>query len=423
MPFTSPNLFKDFTSGIVVFLVALPLCLGIAVGSNAEPIAGLIAGVVGGIVVGALSGSNLSVSGPAAGLTTIVSTYISKLPTYEVFLLGVVLAGLFQIILGYCKAGALRKYVPAAVIKAMLAAIGLILILKQIPHVLGLQVNCMNDLSWRELLQVNLYSRAVDLINCLSPAALAIGILSLCVQILWGSPVIKSYRVLSFIPGPLLAVLSGMLVNYLLSVYFNSTALRPEFLVTIPELDITGAAVNALRFPDFTYLNNATVWMCAITLAIVASLETLLSIEAVDNMDPYRRITPPDRELKAQGAGNIISGLLGGLPLTSVIARSSANVNAGASSKLSTVIHGLLLLLSVYFIPGLLNMIPLASLAGVLIFTGYKLTHPALFVLHYRQGMHHFVPFVVTVVAILTTDLLVGVGIGLLAAYLLRRRL
>ncbi|MFZ4559681.1 MAG: SulP family inorganic anion transporter [Saprospiraceae bacterium] len=408
------NLGADFPAAVVVFLVALPLCLGIALGSNAPLFSGIIAGIAGGIVIGLLSGSHLSVSGPAAGLTVIVAAGIARLEQFDVFLLAVVLAGGFQLLFGYLKAGVLGDFIPNAVIKGMLAAIGLILILKQFPHFIGYDADFEGDESFIQPDQENTFSELFNAFRYIEPGALIIGMSAMLILILWETKFFKSIKALQIVPGALVAVIVGALLNE----FFKSTQpgllLEDSHLVSLPEASGATQFFSFFTQPDFTALNNPAVWTTALTIGIVASLETLLGIEAVDKLDPYKRVTPANRELKAQGIGNIVSGMLGGLPLTSVIVRSSANVSAGAKSKASTILHGTMLLACVALIPGLLNKIPLSALAAVLLFVGYKLTKISLFKEYYAKGFDQFVPFVVTILAILFTDLLEGILIGVL---------
>lgn len=406
---------SDIPASIVVFLVALPLCLGVAVASDALPVTGLIAGIAGGIVTGFLSKSHLSVSGPAAGLTAIVSGALGTLPSYEIFLMSVVLAGVFQIILGFLKAGVIGDFIPNSVIKGMLAAIGLILILKQIPHFLGYDKNPEGDESFLQPDKQNTFTEIIEAFKHPTTGAIVIGLVAMTILLLFETKFIKKQKIFKYIPGPLIVVAAGISMNgYFQSSVFN-LALNGDHLVIIPIFDSVSGFFRSLPRPDLDGLLNSGMWFTAVTLAIVASLESLLSIEAVDKLDPEKAITPNNWELKAQGAGNIVSGLLGGLPVTSVIVRSSANVNAGAKSKASTIIHGCLLLVSVLFFPKLLNMIPLSALAAILLFTGYKLAKVSLFRDMYQKGWDQFVPFVITVVAIIGSDLLKGIAIGLLA--------
>ncbi len=409
------NLKKDLPASIVVFLVALPLCLGIALASGAPLFAGLITGIVGGIVVASLSGSQLSVSGPAAGLTVIVLNSITDLGSYQLFLVAVVMAGIMQLILGIIKAGTIGNYFPSSVIEGMLAAIGITLILKQLPHALGVDTDFFGDEGFFQQDHENTFSAIFNAVNHLSIAALVISCLSVAVLIFW--PKLKKINV---VPAPLIVVIIGVLGALLFS--NGADALRNDQLVAIPIVSSASEFFGLFSLPDFTALANPKVYMVAITIAIVASLETLLSIEAIDKLDPIKRVTPTNRELMAQGTGNIISGMLGGLPLTSVIVRSSANVNAGSRTKMSAIFHGILLLLSLLFIPKIINLIPYACLAAILLVTGYKLARIALFKHMYHKGWDQFVPFVVTIIAVLFTDLLKGVGIGMAVSifYLLR---
>ena len=409
------SLGSDLPSATVVFLVALPLCLGIALGSNAPLFSGLIAGIVGGIVVGTLSGSQLSVSGPAAGLTAIVAAAILKLQVYEAFLLAVVLGGMLQLVLGFLKAGVLGDYIPSAVIKGMLAAIGLILILKQLPHLFGYNNDFVGDETFMQKDGENTFSELRKVFTHIIPTAALIGLLSIGLQIVWDRYVVKLSPKMKMVPAPLIVVLIAVAINEALRATNPSAAIGDSHLVKIPVAETVAEFTSFFTMPDFSFLSNTDVWVTALTLAIVASLETLLNIEAADEVDPYQRVTPTNRELKAQGVGNIVSGMLGGLPLTSVIVRTSANVHSGAKTKMSAIMHGCMLLLSVAFIPKVLNLIPLSALAGILIYTGFKLAKPAIFQEFYRKGISQFLPFVITIVAILFTDLLVGIAIGCVA--------
>ncbi|HEY6956306.1 MAG TPA: SulP family inorganic anion transporter [Flavisolibacter sp.] len=402
----------DFPSSIVVFLVALPLCLGIALASNAPLFSGIIAGIIGGIVIGSLSGSQLSVSGPAAGLTAIVGAAILKLPTFETFLLAVVICGALQVVFGFIKAGVIGDYVPNCVIKGMLAAIGLILILKQFPHLVGYDANFLGDESFKQGNDENTFSGIIHSLRYITPVAVLIGAVGLLFQFAWEKFTANKKGFIRIIPAPLIVVLVGIAINEFFK-NGSTYAIDPKHMVNIPIAQSTGEFFSFFTRPDFNGFLNKEVWIAGVTLALVASLETLLSIEAIDDLDPYQRVTNKERELKAQGIGNMISGLIGGLPITSVIVRSSANVNAGARSKMSAIYHGILLLLCVAFIPALLNLIPKAALAAVLIYTGYKLAKPSLFKAYYRKGWDQFLPFVLTITAILLTDLLIGVLIGI----------
>lgn len=409
---------SDFSASIAVFLVALPLCLGVAVASDAPPVAGLIAGMVGGIVVGMLSGSPLSVSGPAAGLTAIVSMALNTLPSYEVFLAAVVLSGVFQLILGYVKAGVLGDFIPNAVIRGMLAAIGLILILKQLPHLVGYDTMVTGSGGQQSASSESAIGNLILAAKNLNPSATIIGLLSLVVLYMADNKSLKKRKFFSTLPAPLLVVVLGIAVNAIYEHFLPSWYLGPIHLVQLKVFSNPVHFFADLPYPQWQGVLSKGTLTIAITLAIVASIESLLSLEAIDKLDPEKRISPTNRELKAQGVGNIISGLLGGLPVTSVIVRSSANADAGAKTKLSAILHGVWLLLCVLFIPGVLNLIPLASLAAILIYTGYKLAHIKLFQAHYQAGFNQFIPFIATVVAILFTDLLVGILIGIIIGFM-----
>ena len=411
---------NDLTASVVVFLVALPLCLGVALASNAPLFSGIIAGVIGGIVVGLASRSHLSVSGPAAGLTAIVAGSLALLPSFEAFLLAVVIAGVMQLILGFAKAGVIGDFVPGSVIKGMLAAIGLILLINQFPHLLGDDSQFETDEGVPR--KGNIFSNFFFAFTNINTSAFIIGGLALLLNIFWEKFQKGKTGIIRFVPGPLLMVILGVAMNQLFESQNWLPALTGEHLVILPMANNPTEFFSFFTRPDWSQLGNTAVLTVAVTLALVASLETLLSIEAVDELDPYQRVTPTNRELKAQGLGNIVSGLLGGLPVTSVIVRSSANVNSGAKTKMSTIYHGTLLLLCVAFIPFLLNQIPKSALAAVLIFTGYKLAKPSLFVGFYKKGWNQFLPFVGTILAILATDLLKGVliGIGIAIIFIIR---
>jgi MFS superfamily sulfate permease-like transporter len=412
----------DFPAATVVFLIALPLCLGIALGSNAPLFSGIIAGIIGGIVVGIFSGSSLSVSGPAAGLTAVVAMGIGKLPAFEAFLLAVTIAGVFQIIFGFLKAGVIGDYVPNAVIRGMLAAIGIILILKQLPHLVGYDKDFSGDEAFIQIDQRNTFSELIYAINYLSPASFLIGIVSVIILLAWDRPFIKKSSWAKYFPGPLLVVGLGTVINELLVNHGSRFIVEKSHLVNLPVAKSYREFIQFFSHPKWEYISSPQVWITAITIAMVASLETLLGIEAVDKIDPYNRRTPANRELKAQGFGNLISGLLGGLPITSVIVRSAANVEAGAKSKLSTICHGVLLLLSVIFFPELINKVPLSALASILVITGYKLAKPSLFRELHRKGLDQLIPFIATILAILFSDLLTGIliGIGVSLFFLVR---
>ncbi|MBS1577339.1 MAG: SulP family inorganic anion transporter [Bacteroidetes bacterium] len=404
---------NDFMSSIVVFLVALPLCLGIALASNAPLFSGLIAGVVGGIVVGFVSKSHLSVSGPAAGLTAIVSAAVISLQSWDIFIAAVVICGVIQLILGFLKAGIIGDYVPNSVIKGMLAAIGLILILKQFPHLIGYDSDFEGDETFLQANSENTFSGLFRAFGHITPVAALIGISCLVFHFIWEKLVAGRKGFIKLLPAPLLIVVIGVGINYYFAQSNSGYALEKDHLVSIPAANSAAEFFSFFTTPDWSKILNPEVLKVGVTLALVASLESLLSIEAVDDLDPYQRVTPTSRELKAQGLGNLVSGLIGGLPVTSVIVRSSANVNAGAKTKMSTIYHGILLLLCVSFIPVILNKIPNAALAAILIYTGYKLAKPSLFKAFYKKGWDQFIPFIVTISAILFTDLLKGVMIGI----------
>jgi MFS superfamily sulfate permease-like transporter len=409
------NLKADLPAGIVVFLVAVPLCLGIALASGAPFFSGLISGIIGGIVIGLLSNSQLSVSGPAAGLTAIVIVGISALGSFEVFLVAVVLAGVIQLVLGFLRAGSIANYFPGSVIKGMLTAIGIIIILKQIPHALGYDADAEGDLSFAQTDGENTFTGVTNVISRIHPGVAIITALALAVLILWEKPFMKRFRI---IPGALVAVLIGVGGNFLFQLVAPQLAISSDHLVQIPVAGNISEFVGLFTVPDFSAAMRKDVIITAFTIAAVASIETLLCIEAVDKLDPQRRITNQNRELKAQGLGNMISGMIGGLPITSVIVRSSANINAGAKTKAATVIHGSLILACSALIPGILNLIPLGALAAILLLTGYKLANVAVFKTMFAGGKYQFIPFIVTVLAVVFTDLLVGVGLGLLTSML-----
>lgn len=400
----------DLPASIVVFLVALPLCLGIALASGAPLFSGVIAGIVGGVLVGLLSGSHLMVSGPAAGLTAIVVSAIATLGSYEAFLAAVVVGGAVQLGLGALRAGVLGYYFPSSVIRGMLAAIGLILVLKQIPHAVGYDADYEGDESFLQPNAENTFTAITHALERIEPAAALISLLGIVLLVVWDRTPLKRVRLL---PAPLLVVLVGVGLNLALGASSSAWTLESSHLVALPTPASVGELLNFFTLPDFSALSRLDTWRVAVTLGVVASLETLLSLEATDRLDPFKREAPANRELAAQGAGNIVSGLLGGLPITGVIVRSAANVDAGARTKLSAILHGLMLALAVLTVPALLNHIPLASLAAILLYTGFKLAHPKTLAHMWRQGFAQFTPFVVTVVAILLTDLLVGIAIGL----------
>jgi MFS superfamily sulfate permease-like transporter len=404
----------DAPAGLVVFLVALPLCLGIALASGAPLFSGILAGAVGGLIVSIFSGSAVSVSGPAAGLAVIVATSIMQLGSFETFLLAVVLAGCIQFLLGVLRLGSIADYVPSAVIQGMLTAIGLVIVLKQIPHALGRDQDYDGDLSFLEGEGMNTFTDIIKGVITAHPGAVVVSGLCLVLMIAWDHFAHKGVRPLQLVPGPLMAVVLGIVVNQTFAALAPSLQIVDDFhMVQLPTPSSFGGLLGEMRFPDFAALSNQAVWITAITIALVASLETLLSLEAADKLDPFRRISSPHRELRAQGIGNIISGLIGGLPVTSVVVRTSANVYAGGRTWLSSFVHGCLLLVASLAIPRLLNLVPLASLAMVLILVGYKLTKPKIYLAMYQRGWDQFLPFIATVLAVVFTDLLKGVLIGL----------
>ena len=407
---TSASLPRDLTAGLVVFLVALPLCLGIALASNAPLFSGLIAGIVGGILVGLLSGSQTSVSGPAAGLTAIVAVQIANLGSFQAFLLAVVLAGCIQIVMGVARAGFLAAFFPSSVIKGLLAAIGIILILKQTPHVIGHDPDSSGHFEFQHQDQQNSFSALVDMVNYLHLGAAVIGLLSVALLVGWDR--IKALKK-SPVPAPLLVVLLGVGLSLIFRQFGANWEVGTSHLVQVPVAENVREFFSFLQLPDFSEWRNPKVYIAAFTIAAVASLETLLNLQAVDKIDPRKRISPPSRELWAQGVGNVVAGLAGGLPLTSVIVRSSVNINAGARTKLSAIFHGLLLLVCVLFLADRLNLIPLSCLAAILVVTGVKLASPTLLKQMWAGGKYQFAPFAITVLAIVLTDLLIGVLIGL----------
>jgi MFS superfamily sulfate permease-like transporter len=431
---TNKNFFtnagKDIPAGLVVFLVALPLCLGIAIASGATPFSGLIAGIVGGVVVGALSNSPLSVSGPAAGLATLVAgaiLAIGGLENYSLFLCSVVIAGLIQIGLGALKLGGIANYIPSSVIKGMLTSIGILIIAKQIPHAFGKDRDDKGNITelfdygnedWHEML-VPLQKIEVGVV--------IIALLSIIIMVLWDKSSLK--KKIPFIPSALVAVVFAVIVNQVwISMNAKLQIVENSHLVNLPIAKSANEFFGFFTLPNFAGFTNGTVIMYGFIIAIIASLETLLSIEAVDNLDPERRVTNTNRELFAQGVGNTVSGLIGGLPITSVIVRSSANVNAGGKTKLATIFHSALLLISIITIPFILNKIPLSALAAILILTGWKLAKPAVFVGFWKAGKYQFIPFIVTVIVIIAIDLfkiapalsgkglIIGVFAGIIAA-------
>ncbi len=408
--FSRSTITKDLAAGLVVFLVALPLCLGVALASGAPLLSGILAGIVGGIMVGIISGSHTSVSGPAAGLTAVVTAQILSLGSFEAFLTAVVLSGLIQIVLGVSRAGFVAGFIPSAVIKGLMAAIGVILILKQLPHVFGHDADPEGDMSFSQPDHENTFSELFQTLSDINPSAAMIGLLSIAVLVVWSRvKVLKN----SALPAPLLVVVLGVILARWLETLGGNWRIGPSHLVQLPLLHSLGDLLGSLRSPDTSLLSRPDVYLAALTMAAVASLETLLNLEATDKLDPRQRNSRPNRELIAQGIGNVVSGMIGGLPVTSVIVRSSVNINAGAQSKLSAIIHGVLLLVSVTWLSRWMNMIPLSCLAAILLMTGIKLASPELVKRMWSAGRNQFIPFAVTVIAIVFTDLLIGILIGL----------
>jgi MFS superfamily sulfate permease-like transporter len=406
--FIFTHLKQDIPAALVVFLVALPLCLGIALASGAPLYAGIVSGVVGGLFVGPLSGSHTSVSGPAAGLTAVVLAAIAQLGSFDLFLATVVVAGLIQLLFGLLRLGFLANYIPSAVIQGLLTAIGIILVLKQLPHAVGYDKGTQADFSFWQSDGENTFSELLVMLDQISPGAIIISTLSLVLLVFWDRTPMKR---LSYFPAPLAVVVLGIGLNLLFLNLFPVLIIETEHLVNIPEFNLNDG-VSFLHIPAKEVWRNTDVWTIALTLATIATIETLLNVEAVDRIDPQKRETPTNRELIAQGAGNMVAGLIGGIPLTSVIVRSSVNLSAGAMTKMSAILHGLFLLLSVLFLASLLNLIPLAALAAILIVTGYKLAKISVFQSMFRKGWEQFIPFIVTVLAIVFTDLLKGVMVG-----------
>jgi MFS superfamily sulfate permease-like transporter len=404
---------NDIPASIVVFFVALPLCLGIALASGAPLFSGLIAGIIGGIIVGSLSGSKIGVSGPAAGLAAIVLTAIGTLGGYENFLVAVVLGGCIQLLFGVLKAGIIGYFFPSSVIKGMLTGIGIIIILKQIPNFFGYDEESAWDLEFFEIDGGNTFSELLKVVNSITPSVALIGIISLAIILLWDKVLAKKAKFFTIIQGPFVAVVLGI-VFFVVTQNHNSLAITQSHLVNVPIPDSFSSFLGQLTFPNFEVIASYDVWIVAFTIALVASLETLLSVEATDKLDPEKNVTPTNRELLAQGTGNILSGLIGGLPITQVIVRSSANIQSGGKSKLSTIIHGFLLLISVLLIPRLLNKIPLSVLAAILLVVGYKLAKPSLFKTMFQLGWKQFLPFIITIIGIVFLDLLKGIGLGLI---------
>jgi len=403
---------SDLSSSLVVFLVAVPLCLGIALASGAPLFAGIISGIIGGIVVGSLSGSAVGVSGPAAGLAVIVLAAIQDLESYPMFLTAVFVSGIIQMILGVAKAGIIGYYFPSSVIKGMLSAIGIIIFLKQIPHAFGYDADPEGDLEFFQPDGENTFSELFTMMDHINLGAMTIFFISISILILWERPFMKKIKVFQVVQGPLVVVTLGILINQLFtgtSYYLDAT-----HMVNLPVAGSTSEFINQFTLFDPSVIFDKKVLIIGATIAIVGSLETLLSVEAADRLDRQKRITPTNRELLAQGVGNTLSGMIGGLPVTQVIVRSSANIQSGANTKLSAIFHGILLLTSVILIPNVLNLIPLSSLAAILILVGFKLAKPTLFRQMFTAGRSEFIPFAVTILGIIFTDLLIGIVMGLI---------
>ena len=410
------NYKSDLPAGFVVFLVALPLCLGVALASGAPLFSGIIAGIIGGIVVGYLSGSPLGVSGPAAGLAVIVLTSIQQLGAFEAFLLAVIISGIIQVILGLMQAGIVGYFFPSSVIKGMLAAIGIIIAFKQLPHAVGYDNVIDGEISFIDHTPAqpgeNIFTEILHMVSYINAGALIITLVSIGILLLWETPYFKSRQVFRIFPGGLAAVIAGVVLHLMFKDY-PGLALTDKMLVNLPVPSEVGGLMGLITFPDFSRIWDPQIYSVAFTIALVGSVETLLSAEASDKMDPYKRVTPTNRELRAQGVGNIISGFIGGLPITQVIVRSSTNVQSGGRSKLATIFHGFILLVAALLLPRLLNYVPLATLSAILLLVGYKLSKPSLYRSMFRLGYKQFIPFMVTILAIVFTDLLTGVIIGM----------
>jgi MFS superfamily sulfate permease-like transporter len=403
---------SDFPASIVVFFVAIPLCLGIALASGAPLFSGLIAGIIGGIVVGAISGSSLGVSGPAAGLAAIVLAALATLGSFENFLLAVVLGGAIQILFGVLRAGIIGYYFPNSVIKGMLSGIGIIIVLKQIPHFFGYDADPEGDWAFFQVDGETTFSEIGNIVGNISPGATTIAIIGMAILILWEVVLSKRYKIFKLIQGPLVAVAVGILF-YLLTKDSSTLAISQDHLVSVPVPDGIDSFLGQFTFPNFNAISNPQIWITAFTIALVASLETLLCVEATDKLDPHKRTTPTNRELFAQGTGNVLSGLIGGLPITQVIVRSSANIQSGGQTKASAIMHGFLLLISIILIPTVLNLIPLSVLAAILFLVGYKLAKPSVFKDMFVKGWKQYVPFLTTILGIVFGDLLIGISLGL----------
>jgi MFS superfamily sulfate permease-like transporter len=406
----------DLRAGIVVFLVALPLCLGIALASGAPLFSGLIAGISGGIVVTLFSRSRHGVSGPAAGLAVMVAVGIEQLG-FEAYLLAVIICGIVQVAAGFLKAGVIAHYFPSSVIKGMLAGIGIVLILKQIPHALGYDASYEGELEFVQRDGQNTFSEIGSALGAISPGATIVTLVSLAILLTWQNPRVGQSRIGKALPAPLLVVVLGVVLNRVFDSFAPALAISPEHLVAVPESSSVGEFFSHFIRPDFSQVANPDIYVVGLTLALIASIETLLTVEATDKLDPEKRVTPTNDELKAQGLGNVVSGLLGGIPITQVIVRSSANIDAGGKTRLASFFHGVLLLVCVAAIPGLLNEIPLACLAAILLLIGYRLARVSLFKAMWQEGFWQFLPFIVTVVGLVFTDLLTGILLGMAVAF------
>jgi MFS superfamily sulfate permease-like transporter len=409
------SLSADLLAGMVVFLVALPLCLGIAVASGAPPFAGIISGIIGGIIVGSMSKSHVSVSGPAAGLIAIILVAVTDLG-YETFLVAVMIAGMIQLTLGLAKAGGISSYFPTSVIEGMLVAIGIIIIKKELPHAIGYDLNHEGDFFSYQLFASDqgFFGELLHSFNFAHPGIIMLALVSIAIIIAFNK--VAALKKIKAIPGALVAVVAGILLNELFKTTMPAWVIADKHLVVLPTADSVQAFLGQFQTPDLNGFTNPKVWITGLTIAIVASIETLLCLEAGDKMDPLKRYSSANAELRAQGIGNLLSGLIGGIPMTSVIVRTTANINAGAKTKMAAIFHGIFLLLAVIAIPGLLNKIPMASLAAILIMIGLKLASPKVFKHMWHSGKQQFIPFIITVIAVVFTDLLKGVGIGLVVS-------
>ncbi|HEY0983061.1 bifunctional SulP family inorganic anion transporter/carbonic anhydrase [Schlesneria sp.] len=401
---------KDLVAGVIVFLVALPLCLGVAMASNAPLISGVLAGIVGGAIVGILSGSHTSVSGPSPALAAVVVALLAQLGSFEALLLAILVSGVIQIILGLLRVGFIAAFIPFSVIQGLLAAIGVILILKQIPHVLGRDTDPEGDMSFIQPDDQTTFSELGELFTGFQPGAAFVGFVSLLILNFWHrSKILRRLR----IPPPLVVVMFGVAAVQIFRQIGGTWLIAESHLVQVPVAQTFSDLFQFLHSPDFSRWDQLAIYQAGLTIAMITTLETLLNIDAIDKVDPERRVSPPSRELLAQGVGNVILGLIGGIPISSVIVRSSVNINAGAQTKLSAIFHGFLMLFCVMMLPTYLNMIPLACLAAILLMTGLRLITLQLIRKMWSDGRYQFIPFATTLVAIVLTDLVTGVLIGL----------